>query len=166
EILDGLSDEMTVVLNPRTAFAKEISDLQEEKAREMHDAKPEEVVEEVNADSGNATGDESGKSERPRGSEEGDRSGRNREAGNREEGNRGDGERSGPASSDSGEGRPRGGNPAALIERADKDGDGKLSREEAPGRMADNFDQIDANSDGFLEAQELTNAFSKMRAPE
>lgn len=39
--------------------------------------------------------------------------------------------------------------------QADADGDGKLSRAEAPGRMADNFDAIDTNQDGFLDAAEI-----------
>ncbi len=33
----------------------------------------------------------------------------------------------------------------------DKDGDGKLSKEEAPERMAANFADWDANSDGFVD---------------
>lgn len=37
----------------------------------------------------------------------------------------------------------------------DKDGDGKLSREEATGRMAENFDVNDANSDGFIDQEEI-----------
>jgi hypothetical protein len=39
--------------------------------------------------------------------------------------------------------------------QADADGDGKLSREEAPGRLGENFDAVDKNSDGFLDAAEL-----------
>lgn len=37
----------------------------------------------------------------------------------------------------------------------DADGDGKLSREEAPERMRENFDEIDTNQDGFIDAAEL-----------
>ena len=37
----------------------------------------------------------------------------------------------------------------------DKDGDGKLSREEAPERMQQFFDRIDKNSDGFVDAAEM-----------
>ena len=42
----------------------------------------------------------------------------------------------------------------------DKDGDGKVSRDEAPGGMKANFDRIDSNGDGFLDRAEL----AKMRA--
>lgn len=43
----------------------------------------------------------------------------------------------------------------------DKDGDGKISRDEAPERMKSFFDRIDANGDGFLDKSEM----SKMRRP-
>ncbi len=42
-----------------------------------------------------------------------------------------------------------------MLKRIDKDGDRKISKEEAPDRMRDNFDRIDANSDGFIEPREL-----------
>ena len=38
----------------------------------------------------------------------------------------------------------------ARLKEADANGDGKLSKEEAPGMMKENFDRIDANSDGFV----------------
>jgi collagen type III alpha len=37
----------------------------------------------------------------------------------------------------------------------DRDGDGKISREEAPEPMRPYFDQIDENQDGFLDRQEV-----------
>ncbi len=37
----------------------------------------------------------------------------------------------------------------------DKDGDGKLSKEEAPQRMAANFEQWDTNTDGFVDKEEV-----------
>ena len=42
-----------------------------------------------------------------------------------------------------------------LIERMDRDGDQKLSREEAPERMGRHFDKLDNDADGFVSADEL-----------
>ena len=43
------------------------------------------------------------------------------------------------------------------LRAADTNGDGKISREEAPPRLRDAFDRIDANDDGQLDAEELRN---------
>jgi HlyD family secretion protein len=56
-------------------------------------------------------------------------------------------------------GRPRS-NPLAL----DRDGDKKLSRDEAPEAMRPFFDTIDANHDGFLDAAELAAARKRREA--
>jgi collagen type III alpha len=48
-----------------------------------------------------------------------------------------------------------GGGLEARMKDLDKDGDGKISKEEAPERMRDNFDRIDSNGDGFIELSEL-----------
>ena len=49
------------------------------------------------------------------------------------------------------------------LKDADKNGDGKISKEEAPDRMKDNFDRIDANGDGQLEESEIKAMVEKMR---
>lgn len=54
----------------------------------------------------------------------------------------------------------RRGNPANMMRFLDKDKDGKISKDEAPERMAGRFDQIDANSDGFLDQTEMQNIFA------
>ncbi len=54
-----------------------------------------------------------------------------------------------------GQGRPEGGNPADRIKELDKNGDGKLSKDEAPERLREFFDRVDADGSGFLEAEEL-----------
>lgn len=57
--------------------------------------------------------------------------------------------------------------PEEIVKRLDKDNDGKISKEEADGaprgRMKEHFDDIDANKDGFIEAQELKDVRGKMR---
>lgn len=54
-----------------------------------------------------------------------------------------------------GMGGPGGGGPPPDPMTNDKDGDGKLSKEEAPERMAANFEQWDANNDGFVDKDEI-----------
>ncbi len=48
--------------------------------------------------------------------------------------------------------------PRSMAERLrsrDRDGDGKLSRDEVPERMARRFDRMDTNGDGFIDGEEL-----------
>src|SRR5438132_11604781 len=42
-----------------------------------------------------------------------------------------------------------------ILQRMDKNKDGKISKSEAEGRIAENFDRIDTNKDGFLDRAEL-----------
>ena len=51
--------------------------------------------------------------------------------------------------------QPRGGVGGKLLRRFDKDGDGKVSRAEARGKVKKRFDKLDRNGDGFVDAREL-----------
>ena len=51
-----------------------------------------------------------------------------------------------------------GGQAAGWVQRLDKDGDGKLSREEFPEQRRDMFDRLDRNQDGFVDADEMPKA--------
>lgn len=53
---------------------------------------------------------------------------------------------------------------ASFLRRLDKDSDGKVSKEEAPARMKDSFDQNDTNSDGFLDEAELDKVAKAIQA--
>jgi hypothetical protein len=63
----------------------------------------------------------------------------------------------GPPGAHGAGGGPGGGGPGGQFNplQYDADGDGKLSLEEAPDRMKENFATNDANSDGFLDEEEL-----------
>jgi Ca2+-binding EF-hand superfamily protein len=54
-------------------------------------------------------------------------------------------------------------NAEQIFKRADKDGDGKLSMEEAPKFLKKHFAKIDKNGDGFLDREELEAWFDKHR---
>jgi hypothetical protein len=68
-----------------------------------------------------------------------------------------------------GQNAPGGGDPARFIERVmgnDANGDGKLSKDELPGPLAERmFDRADANKDGFVDRDELT-AFARTQNQE
>lgn len=56
---------------------------------------------------------------------------------------------------------------AARMKAVDKDGDGRISRAEADAkapRLSKNFDQIDANKDGYLGREEMAAAWKQARA--
>lgn len=48
--------------------------------------------------------------------------------------------------------------PKAMLERFDQNGDQKLSKSETKGPIANDFDKLDTNEDGFLTADELSKA--------
>jgi Ca2+-binding EF-hand superfamily protein len=62
-----------------------------------------------------------------------------------------------------GGGKLQRGNLAQLLKRADADGDGKLSMEEAPPFLKKQFAKIDTNGDGFLDKAELEAWFRHRR---
>jgi Ca2+-binding EF-hand superfamily protein len=46
----------------------------------------------------------------------------------------------------------------AMLDRFDVNKDGKISKEEAKGKLAENFDRLDTNKDGYLDKEELRRA--------
>ena len=48
-----------------------------------------------------------------------------------------------------------------FFKRLDKNGDGKISKEEAPDKFVERFGRIDTNSDGFLDRAEIEKAQSR-----
>ena len=52
---------------------------------------------------------------------------------------------------------------AQILQRFDKNNDGKVSREEAPDKMKSNFEQIDTNKDKLIDATEFSQLFERFR---
>lgn len=59
------------------------------------------------------------------------------------------------------EGRPADGGPGQFFAQLDKNGDGKLSKEEVPERMREFFGRLDKDGDGFLSAEEMRDAANR-----
>jgi len=66
----------------------------------------------------------------------------------------------GPPRGERGPGRD-GGRPGDFFARLDKDGDGSVSKDEAPERMKERFKELDGNGDGKISAEELREAIAK-----
>ncbi len=139
EVKDGLVEGMDVVLNPRAVIPE---------ARAVKDA-----VEEV--DVAEKFGE--GRKRAPdaaKGAKAGKSGKRGPGASKGPGGSKGPGASKGPGGSKGG-GQSRG---RMGISQMDKDGDGKLSKEELPGPMQQYFDMLDSNKDGFVDAAEMAKA--------
>ncbi len=73
-----------------------------------------------------------------------------------EQGNSRSGSQRGGAGGDSGRPGGSGGGGGGNAMRSDANGDGRISREEAPDKLKESFDRIDTNGDGFIDASELS----------
>ena len=132
EVKQGLKDGEEVVLNPRKVpDAKELLEQAEEEIDVEERFGGTDTIEDVGGGRGGRRGAGGG-----RGGAGGGR-------GNRDGGDPGNGNRSG--------GGPDGG---GFIARLDKDGDGKVSLDEVPSRLAERFGSMDTNGDGFIDASE------------
>ncbi len=70
-----------------------------------------------------------------------------------------------PKSAEGAGGKQRGGKAGPMdLMSFDKDGDKKVSREEAPEQVKQFFDRMDSNSDGFIDAKEIAEARKRMQA--
>ncbi len=163
EILDGLVEGDGVVMNPHSHFKKEISELEADQAKEQSKeaAKAPEIIAPPKPVEG---GSPASPTKKP-----GEGALAAGPAGSRPE-------RSPAAGPGGGEGRPQGGppegggrppgggfDPMARFNEMDKDQDGKVSKDEATGRMADSFDNFDTDSDGSVTKDEYLGAIAKFR---
>ena len=177
EVLDGLVEGDGVVMNPHSHFKKEISDLEVEQAKEQskESSKVPEIIAPAKPVEG---GSPAAPTKKP-----GEGAAAAGPAGNRPERSpaAGVGSERPAAGPGGGEGRPQGGSsdgggrppgsggggagfdPMARFNDMDKDQDGKVTKDEATGRMADNFDNFDTDSDGSVTKDEYLGAIAKFR---
>ncbi|MEI8017685.1 MAG: efflux RND transporter periplasmic adaptor subunit [Schlesneria sp.] len=176
EVLDGLVEGDGVVMNPHSHFKKEISDLEVEQAKEQ--SKESNKAPEIIAPAKPAEGvSPAAPMKKP-----GEGATAAGPAGSRPERSPSAGGSERPAAGPGGgEGRPQGGpsdgggrppgsggggagfDPMARFNDMDKDQDGKVTKDEATGRMADNFDNFDTDSDGSVTKDEYLGAIAKFR---
>lgn len=140
-IADGLKEGDLVILNPRATV---------EEAREV----AEESKEKDEGGESNAEGQPKGESGGRAGRGDGQGRGGSDSAGSPR--GRGGRDRSGGRGPDGQRGSGGGGGPGNV--NPDKNGDGKISKEEAPERMKPFFDRLDTNSDGFIDQAEREEA--------
>jgi len=137
EVKDGVQEGEKVLLNPRAVV--------EEARKDDTESEDVNVEERFGGDrEGAATGPPPGR---------GPRGGATPEAGRGPGGPSGDGPPGGGMRGGGGHGGPGkggGGSPPDLMQ-SDQDGDGKISKDEAPEFMKAFFDRVDANTDGFLD---------------
>ena len=172
EILDGLDEGDLVVMNPHSHFKKEITELESDQAKEQQkeQAKQPEIIPpkmpEGAAPGGPPKTPTEGGGPMAQRGPGGPPSGEGRgPAGGGGPGAGGPGG-GGPGGGGPGGGGPGGGgfDPMARFTAMDKDQDGKISKGEAEGRMADNFDNFDSDSDGNVTKEEYMAAIAKFRA--
>ena len=141
EIKDGVAEGEDVLLNPRAAVP--------DARKSPESTEDENVSDKFGEGEGPTPGPPTeGAQRRGRGGP-GEGGGRGREGG----GDRRGGGRSGAGGSGAA-GGSRGVGGRFDLSRFDKDGDGKVSKDEAPAQMRSFFDRLDSNGDGFIDKAE------------
>jgi hypothetical protein len=136
-VLDGLAEGEQVVMNPRTQFAEELSRLVAEQPRQAR-APDADVVGAPAAEEGSA----SDVPAPPRNAAPPTAPG------------------SAPAA-----GPPRGGDPAARFQKLDRNGDGRLTRDELPPPLRDRLATLDRNGDGAVARDEWESVAASLSPP-
>lgn len=147
EIASGLSEGAQVVMNPRSSFRKEIDELESQLAKEQAEQQEKDARDPSKARPAPVTA----KPMAPSGSESPAVGGPMAAGGP-------------PSGSPPGGGGRPNVDPVERFKTADKNGDGKITKDEADERMASRFENFDANGDGGVTQEEMTAAFARFRA--
>lgn len=146
EVLDGVAEGEAVVMNPRTNFADEIAELATALGAERNAAMGDDLP----------GGDGPGPPEDGKPGRDGQDPGGRQPAGGGPTADGGGGPQ--------GKGPGGGFDPAAMFARMDANKDGKLTKDELPGGMADRFSDMDGDSDGGISQAEVSAFMAKMKA--
>ncbi|MBC8113820.1 MAG: efflux RND transporter periplasmic adaptor subunit [Candidatus Saccharimonas sp.] len=148
EIVSGLNEGDQVVMNPRSHFNKEIAELEAEQASlqskvsEENQSKAVERMQNKSPSSDSPSGSPSAQGGKP------------------------------ATDAPAGQGRPKGApseggrppfDPVARFKSLDKNGDGKIAKDEADERMLSRFDTMDGDRDGSISQDEWTASMAKFR---
>jgi len=163
EVQDGVSENDRVLLNPREVVPE---------ARVTEEEAESASVREQFGEAKSAVGPEPGERRGPpqgppdAGGPRPDGPGRAEGLGDAPRGSPADGSKPMPAGPGGGPAGPGGERrPGGFdLMQFDSDGDGKVSKQEAPERMQEGFDALDANQDGALDQDEIQAMREKMRA--
>ncbi len=154
EILDGVAAGDEVVMNPHSHFKKEITDLETEQAKQPSTevvATPESIpsIKPIEPAGKSISGQKPVDTKSIESTIPSERRPL-------------DGEVRAPEAPSEGGGPPRGNwDPMARFNQMDKDQDGKVSKAEAEGRFAENFDNYDADTDGSVTKEEFQAGIAK-----
>ena len=145
EVLDGVAEDETVVMNPRTHFSREINELEVRLLSEDEDARPRTATpQRPPASTGGGAGG-------------GGKGGKGKGGGG---GGKGPGDGAAAGQAPGGGGGPGGGGPPdqqAMFDRLDANKDGAITKDESD--MRGNFDKNDKDGDGRITPEELKQAF-------
>ncbi len=134
EILDGLEEGQVVVLNPRTTFSDEITEIEQEFiSKKKKDDSSKKISKGVKLLKGNKKSNPKNKKK-----------------------NKG--------KSDKNSNKAKKKDPAAMFKKMDADGDGLLSGSEIPAKMKKIISKLDKNSDGKIDQSEWNKAAKMMQA--
>lgn len=150
EVLAGLTEGTLVVMNPRSNFKKEIDELESQIAKEQAEQQEKDARDPTKArpvSTPEKPVSPSGSESRPMATNAPVAS---------------------PGPSPVGQPPAAGGrpnvDPMERFKAADKNGDGKITKDEADERMASRFENFDADGDGGVTLEEMTSAFARFRA--
>ena len=166
EVISGLEEGSQVVMNPRTQFKKEIDELEGQVAKEQAAKQEQESKDASKAKPATPAGTPGDGARPSAGTSPNGPATAGGPPGGAPKGPGGPGA-GGPGAGGPGAGGPGGRpnfDPVERFKAADKNGDGKITKDEADERMASRFESFDTDGDGGVTQEEMNAAMARFRA--